>query len=125
MDANMIGAYGPWAAGLVGEGPARLSFRQDRFQAGDLDAWRAQARERLHDCLLQPDIGRAPEGPAPTPARPRRPACRAFELATPLRAADGSRFSQAGRCDRPAAGGHWAARSWRQQVFRLAEDRPD
>ena len=34
----MIGAYGPWAAGLVGEGPARLSFRQPRYN--DLEAWR-------------------------------------------------------------------------------------
>ena len=37
MDANMIGAYGPWAAGLVGEGPARMSFRQARFQAAELN----------------------------------------------------------------------------------------
>jgi dienelactone hydrolase len=61
MDANMIGAYGPWAAGLVGEGPARLSFRQDRYQAGEINAWRTQARERLHACLLQPEIGGAPK----------------------------------------------------------------
>ena len=45
MIPNMIGAYGPWAAGLVGDGPARLSFRNPRFQPGDLDAWRTQARE--------------------------------------------------------------------------------
>ena len=46
MDANMIGAYGPWAAGLSGEGPARLSFRQPRFQAAAIDEWRQEARER-------------------------------------------------------------------------------
>jgi hypothetical protein len=51
MDANMIGAYGPWAAGLVGKTPARLSFRQAMFQAGEVNAWRTQARERLHACL--------------------------------------------------------------------------
>ncbi len=44
MEPNMIGAYGPWAAGLVGEGPARLSFRQGRFPAVGIDAWRNEAR---------------------------------------------------------------------------------
>ena len=43
----MIGAYGPWAAPLVGDGPARLSFRHPRFAPEDLDAWRQQARERV------------------------------------------------------------------------------
>ena len=57
----MIGAYGPWASGLSGQGPARLSFRQPRFQAGGIDAWRAEARERLRACLLQPDSGGVPK----------------------------------------------------------------
>ncbi len=61
MTPNMIGAYGPWAAGLVGDGPARLSFCNSRFQRGDLDAWRAQARERLKTCLLQPASGGVPK----------------------------------------------------------------
>jgi dienelactone hydrolase len=56
----MIGAYGPWAAGLIGEGPARLSFRQDRFKAGAIDAWRNEARGRLRDSLMQPDAGGVP-----------------------------------------------------------------
>ncbi len=60
MEPNMIGAYGPWAAGLVGEGPARLSFRQDRFQPAAIDAWRTAARGRLRDCLMQPDVGGVP-----------------------------------------------------------------
>ena len=60
MNPNMIGAYGPWAAGLAGEGPARLSFRNPRFQPGDLDGWRTQARGRLQACLLQPDSGGVP-----------------------------------------------------------------
>ena len=63
MDANMIGAYGPWAAGLSGEGPARLSFRQPRFQAGEIDAWRAGARERLHAMLAA--AGARAESPKP------------------------------------------------------------
>ena len=57
MEPNMIGAYGPWAAGLVGDGPARLSFRDSRRSSADLDAWRARARQRLRDCLLQPATG--------------------------------------------------------------------
>jgi dienelactone hydrolase len=60
MDANMIGAYGPWAAGLSGEGPARLSFRQPRFQAAAIDAWRQEARERLRAALMQPATGGVP-----------------------------------------------------------------
>src|SRR5689334_21961810 len=32
LEPNMIGAYGPWAASLAGEGPARLSFRNPRFR---------------------------------------------------------------------------------------------
>ena len=61
MDANMIGAYGPWAAGLSGEGPARLSFRQPRFQAAAIDAWRQEARERLRASLMQPATGGVPK----------------------------------------------------------------
>lgn len=56
----MIGAYGPWAAGLTGDAPARLSFRRAEFTREDLDAWRSRARSRLHECLLQPDTGRVP-----------------------------------------------------------------
>jgi dienelactone hydrolase len=60
METNMIGAYGPWAAGLVGNGPARLSFRNPLVPAAELDAWRTRARQRLRDCLLQPATGGAP-----------------------------------------------------------------
>ncbi len=57
-ERNMIGAYGSWAAGLLGEGPARLSWRRDAFH--DLDAWRAQARARLAECLAAPPLPRTP-----------------------------------------------------------------
>jgi dienelactone hydrolase len=60
MNTNMIGAYGPWAAGLVGDGPGRLSFRNARFLPGDLNSWQAQARARLKALLLQPDSGGVP-----------------------------------------------------------------
>ena len=58
----MIGAYGPWAAGLVGEGPARLSFRQGRFAAGGIEAGGSRRGGRLHECLMQPDTGGVPDG---------------------------------------------------------------
>src|SRR4051794_29654975 len=59
MEPNMIGAYGPWAASLAGEGPARLSFRNPRFR--QLDEWRPIARARVKDCLLSPEIGGVPK----------------------------------------------------------------
>ena len=59
MEANMIGAYGPWAAGIVGDEPATLSFRRPEFE--QIDAWRERARGRLKECLLQPDAGGVPE----------------------------------------------------------------
>ncbi len=58
MQQNMLGAYGEWAAGLVAD-PPRLSFRREEFS--DLDAWRARARTRYHDALLQPDAGSTPQ----------------------------------------------------------------
>ena len=61
MEANMIGAYGPWASGLSGQGPARLSFRQPRFQPAKIDVWRKEARERLSACLIQPHSGGVPK----------------------------------------------------------------
>jgi dienelactone hydrolase len=60
MEPNMIGAYGPWAAGLVGDAPARLSFRDPLVPASELDGWRGRARQRLRDSLLQPPSGSTP-----------------------------------------------------------------
>ncbi len=61
MEANMIGAYGPWAAGLVGDRVSELSFRHDRNQPEHLDAWKARARERTFACLLAPETGGTPK----------------------------------------------------------------
>jgi dienelactone hydrolase len=58
MEPNMLGAYGPWAASLVPDGPARLSFRNEKFR--DLEAWRREAREALRARLMQPDTGGPP-----------------------------------------------------------------
>jgi len=58
MQENMLGAYGAWAAALVGEGPAALSFRNPAW--ADLDHWRVEARRRVLDCLAPPDSGPMP-----------------------------------------------------------------
>jgi len=59
MERSLIGAYGPFALEVLGDGPAELSFRQPRF--GDVDAWRAEARAKAWELLAQPDTGGAPE----------------------------------------------------------------
>lgn len=49
----MLGGYGPWAASLVGDQPARLSFLQARFD--NVEGWRPQAHARVMECLAQPE----------------------------------------------------------------------
>ena len=51
MQPNMIGAYGPWAAGLL-QDPPRLSFRRPEF--ADVNAWRKLARARVLERLAPP-----------------------------------------------------------------------
>ncbi len=53
----MLGAYGDWAAGIVG-GLPRLSFR--RPESGDIDIWRQTARGRYRESLVQPGSGSVP-----------------------------------------------------------------
>ena len=73
MEPNMIGAYGPWAASLAGDGPARLSFRNAGSR--DLDAWRREARGAARrDCSCSPTTGGVARGRAPAQVRLRRPA---------------------------------------------------
>jgi len=59
MERSLIGAYGPFALEVLGDGPAELSFRQPRF--GDVDAWRAEARAKVWELVAQPDTGGTPE----------------------------------------------------------------
>ena len=59
MDPNMLGAYGPWAAGIVGDKPGRLSLRNPKNT--ELSTWRTAARSRLKELLLQPDSGGLPQ----------------------------------------------------------------
>ena len=55
--ANIIGAYGDWAAGLVAD-PPRLSLRKAGWAS--ITAWQSQARARYLQALLQPDSGGVP-----------------------------------------------------------------
>src|SRR3954468_24669004 len=57
---NMVGAYGPWLSDKVlGEGPARLSFRTGNWKS--LDEWRRAARARVWGCMAPVDLGGQPE----------------------------------------------------------------
>ncbi|MGD0092042.1 MAG: hypothetical protein ABSE73_19185 [Planctomycetota bacterium] len=60
MRKNMIGAYGPWAADKVlGQGPARMSFRTGKWKT--LDAWRRVGRKRVLECIAPVDLGGLPK----------------------------------------------------------------
>ena len=57
---NMVGAYGPWLSEKVlGDGPARLSFRTGKWKS--LDEWRAAGRARVLECMAPVDLGGLPE----------------------------------------------------------------
>ncbi len=57
MRGNMLGAYGEWAAGLIADEPAPLSFRNPRWK--NVDEWRKAARARLMELLHLPPRVRA------------------------------------------------------------------
>jgi dienelactone hydrolase len=47
---NQVGSYGPWLADdVLGDGPARLSFRTGRWKS--VDEWRQAARQRAIECI--------------------------------------------------------------------------
>ena len=58
MQANMIGAYGPWAAALVDDQPGAFSFRHAQWS--DVESWRKAARQRVLERMAQPNTGGAP-----------------------------------------------------------------
>ncbi len=58
MQPNMIGAYGPWAADLLGEQPGEFSLRNAKWT--NVDEWRSAARQRLSERLARPDTGGVP-----------------------------------------------------------------
>ena len=50
---SLIGDYGSWAAGLVGD-PPQLSFRLDQWS--DVNAWRETARAKANELIASPRI---------------------------------------------------------------------
>lgn len=59
MQQTMLGAYGSWAADLLGEDPGQLSFRHPRWD--DLEVWRAAGHERLQQRLAPPPMPATPD----------------------------------------------------------------
>ena len=59
MHETMIGAYGPFFAGIVGDEPGGLSFRTGG--GDDVGEWRKAALARTMECLAQPDTGGPPQ----------------------------------------------------------------
>src|SRR5689334_2191810 len=56
---NQVGVYGPWLADQVlGEAPARLSFRAGKWK--DVAQWRRVARERAWECIAPVKLGGPP-----------------------------------------------------------------
>jgi len=56
---NQTGSYGPWLADKVlGDAPARLSFRTGRWK--NVDQWRQAARKRVLECMAPVDLGGLP-----------------------------------------------------------------
>jgi lysophospholipase L1-like esterase/dienelactone hydrolase len=60
LRSNMVGAYGPWlAADVLGDGPARLSFRLDKWKS--VKEWQPAARARVLECMSPVNLGAQPE----------------------------------------------------------------
>lgn len=56
---NQLGAYGPWLADeVLGDGPARLSFRTGQWK--DVDSWRQAGRKRVLECMAPVNLGGPP-----------------------------------------------------------------
>ncbi|MDZ7608363.1 MAG: hypothetical protein U5K79_22890 [Cyclobacteriaceae bacterium] len=56
-EKSIIGAYGPWAAGLVNQPPA-LSFRNKQWKS--IDKWREEALAKTLDLAAPPKIEKTP-----------------------------------------------------------------
>lgn len=56
---NRLGNYGQWASDLLGTGPGQLSWRNLEFK--DVEAWRRQARAKVQELLLIPEMPWRPE----------------------------------------------------------------
>jgi len=58
-EQTMIGAYGHWAASIVGDGYGQHSFLNSKWS--DIELWRKRARTKLEECLARPKISFAPQ----------------------------------------------------------------
>jgi dienelactone hydrolase len=57
---NQVGPYGPWLANeVLGDGPARLSFRTGKFK--NVEQWKKAARQRALDCIAPVNLGGVPQ----------------------------------------------------------------
>jgi dienelactone hydrolase len=53
---NLLGPYGPWLANdVLGQGPARLSFRTGQWK--DVGTWRRAGRKRVLECIAPVNLG--------------------------------------------------------------------
>jgi hypothetical protein len=56
---NQLGPYGPWLANdVLGDGPARLSFRTGQWK--DVETWRRAGRKRVLECIAPVNLGGRP-----------------------------------------------------------------
>ncbi|MDX2246872.1 MAG: alpha/beta hydrolase family protein [Bacteroidia bacterium] len=58
-DLNLIGAYGPWAASIVGDKIPTYSFRNEKYK--NLPKWQKIARAKVLERLAIPDTGGIPK----------------------------------------------------------------
>ena len=57
---NQLGPYGPWLANdVLGDGPARLSFRTGQWK--NVETWRRAGRKRVLECIAPVNLGGRPE----------------------------------------------------------------
>jgi dienelactone hydrolase len=59
LRVNQVGAYGPWLADRVlGDGPAKMSFRAGKWKS--VEEWRKAAKARVLECMAPVDLGGKP-----------------------------------------------------------------
>ena len=59
VEPNMLGAYGPWAASIIGDRIPEASFRHPQWT--DLQQWRQIARRHYVEAIMQPEEPFVPE----------------------------------------------------------------
>jgi dienelactone hydrolase len=58
MPQELLGAYGSWAAQIMGQNPGACSLRSGQF--ADVAVWREVATARVWECLAAPELPSAP-----------------------------------------------------------------